>query len=66
MNLKQTTKANPTIVLGYVLMYFIFTTILFFILVLLKKLPDTWTYFHVITVTLTIILVGKLIRWFLK
>jgi len=51
---------------GYVIMYFIFTTILFFILKLLHKIPENWNYFHVILITLTIVLLGTLIKMLLK
>ena len=51
-------------VIGYIIMYFIFTTILYFILKILDKLPGTWDYFHIMAITITIALTGILIkRW---
>ena len=66
MDLDKPKKRNSEVVLGYVIMYLIFTTILYFILNLLNKLPERWTYLHIMTSTLTIILIAKLTRGFLK
>ena len=52
--------------LGYVFSYFLFTTILFFILSLLKKIPETWPYFHVMGITILIALIGIGIKRLLK
>ena len=51
---------------GFVFSYFLFTTILFFILTVLNKIPSTWTYFHVMGITLLITLIGNLVKRFLK
>jgi hypothetical protein len=48
--------------LGYLFMYFTFTTILYFVLRLTNKFPKDWTYWHVIFITATLILISKLIR----
>lgn len=53
-------------ILGYIFSYFLFTTILFFILVLLKKIPETWNYFHVMGITILIVLIGAIIKRLLK
>jgi len=47
---------------GFVIMYFVFTTILYFILKFADKLPDTLNYFSLMIITLFIILVGILIK----
>ena len=52
--------------LGYVVSYFLFTTILFFILVLLKKLPESWLYIHVVGIVILIAIMGTIIKRFLK
>ncbi|MBW2990836.1 hypothetical protein KY348_03960 [Candidatus Woesearchaeota archaeon] len=52
--------------IGFVFAYFLFTTILFFALLLLKKLPNSWTYFHIIGVVLLITLAGAGIKRLLK
>ncbi len=62
---KQNKKTNWAIIIGYIVMYLIFTTLLYFILRYFNKIPENWTYFHVMTVTLLIVLIGKLIRWYL-
>ena len=52
--------------LGYVFGYFLFTTVLFFILLLLKKIPETWSYFHVMGITILIIFAGTVLKRLLK
>ncbi|MBU90158.1 hypothetical protein CMO94_01345 [Candidatus Woesearchaeota archaeon] len=51
---------------GYIFSYFLFTTILFFILILLKKIPESWSYIHVMGITILIALIGVAIKRFLK
>ena len=51
---------------GYTFSYFLFTTILFFILVLLKKIPESWSYVHVMGITLLITSIGIAMKRFLK
>ena len=52
--------------LGYVAMYLIFTAILYFILKYFNKAPQTWNYFHIMIITLFIVLASKLIKLALK
>jgi len=52
--------------LGYLFSYFLFTTILFFILVLLKKIPESWSYLYVMGITILIVLTGIVIKRLLK
>jgi len=52
--------------IGFVVMFFIFTTILFFVLKFFEKLPSTWGYLHIIFVSSAIILAGKAINLWLK
>lgn len=51
--------------IGYIFSYFLFTTLLFFILGFMKKMPPSWTYFHIATVTIFIALAGATLRRFL-
>ena len=51
---------------GCVVGYFIFTTILFFILVFMNKIPVSWSYLHIIAITLLISLAGGFLNWYLK
>jgi len=51
---------------GYLFSYFLFTTILFLILVLLKKIPETWSYAHIMGITILIALIGSIIKISLK
>ena len=53
-------------IFGYVLAYFIFTTLLYFVLTFLKKIPESWTYFHIMAITLLIVGIGSLIKKLLK
>lgn len=53
-------------IIGYLFMYFLFTTILYFILNFLDKIPKTWNYFHIIILTGVIVLLGNVIREILK
>tara|TARA_Y100000310_G_C20615600_1_gene780447 strand:- start:1344 stop:1547 length:204 start_codon:yes stop_codon:yes gene_type:complete len=51
---------------GYIFSYFLFTTILFFILILLKKIPESWSYLSIMIITALIALLGTGMRRFLK
>lgn len=53
-------------IIGFMLMYVLFTTILFFILKFSKKLPLNWSYFHVCNITIFITLIGSLLKLSLK
>lgn len=53
-------------ILGYIFSYFLFTTILFLILTLLKKIPESWTHLHVMGITALIALIGIIIKRILK
>ena len=66
MNFEAKKPKKITEKIGYVVMYFIFTTIFYFILKSLDKLPDSWNYFHVLSLTLSIVLLGTLIKLLLK
>ncbi len=52
--------------LGYMFSYLIFTTILFFILALLNKIPESWSYIHIIIIAMLFVLVSMIIKRFLK
>jgi len=47
---------------GYVFGYFLFTTILYLILFFLKKMPETWQYWHIMILTLAIVIIGRLMN----
>lgn len=51
---------------GYLTSYIIFTTVLYFILKYLNKLPSNWSYFHVVGLTFFIVLIGITIKRVLK
>lgn len=52
--------------LGLATGYFLFTTILYLILLLLDKLPGDWTYLHITGITLIIALLGTGLQRALK
>jgi len=52
--------------IGYIFSYFLFTTILFLILILLKKIPESWSYLHIMGITILIAFIGAIIKKFLK
>jgi len=52
--------------LGYLFAYFLFTTILYFVLAFLNKIPKSWTYFHIMGIALLIALAGIIIKRLLK
>lgn len=51
---------------GFTFSYLVFTTILFFVLTWLDKLPEAWTYFHVMGLTVLIVLLGLGIQRMLR
>ena len=52
--------------IGYILGYFIFTTVLFYVLTYFNKLPSNWTYFNIMSITLITALIGIFLRRILK
>ena len=53
-------------ILSYTAMFFIFTTILYFILSLTNKLPESWNYITIIIITFLIILIGKSLKYWME
>ena len=47
---------------GFVGMFVIFSTILFFVLKIFDRIPDSWTYVHIFLVSLPILFVGVVVR----
>ncbi|MFH1770957.1 MAG: hypothetical protein ABH828_05385 [archaeon] len=52
--------------LGFLIAYFLFTTILFMIFLLLSKMPEGWNYFHIMGITAVIAIIGAILRRLLK
>lgn len=52
--------------LGFIFSYFVFTTILFYAMVFLNKLPMNWNYGYIMGVTLSITFIGVLVKRALK
>ena len=51
---------------GYIFSYILFTTMLYFILILLNKLPKNWNYINIATITFIVSLVAVIIKKLLK
>ena len=51
---------------GFLFSYLVFTTILYFILTLLNKLPNDWSYLSVVLITLAIVIIGFILKKVLK
>lgn len=51
---------------GYLFSYFMFTTMLYFLLIFLKKLPGDWSYLSVAFFTFCITLTGEAVKRMLK
>jgi len=52
--------------IGFITGFFLFTTILYFLLSFLNKLPVSWTYVHIIIIVSLITLTGSVIKRLLK
>jgi hypothetical protein len=51
---------------GYIFSYLMFTTILYFLLVALKKMPGNWTYFHIALLSFCLSLSGEILKRLLR
>jgi len=51
---------------GYLTGYFLFTTMLFFVLMLTEKMPVGWNYLYMMGITLLIMLTGEGLKRILK
>lgn len=51
---------------GFVFSYFLFTTVLFFVLIFTKKISPEFAYLKIMVFTLTITIIGLLLARFLK
>jgi len=54
------------IIIAVIFMYFVFTTVLYFILKFTHRLPASWSYISLSIVTTFVILSGSLIKLLLK
>lgn len=52
--------------LGYIFSYLLFTALLFLMLSLLGKIPQSWSYIHILTITFAIALIGIAVRRLLR
>ncbi len=52
--------------IGNLFAYFLFTTILFFILKLLNNIPNSWSYYNIMAITFVIVFVGIIIKRLLE
>ena len=53
-------------IIGYIFAYLIFTTVLFFIISFFNKLPLSWGYLHIASITLVVSLLGIVLKRILE
>lgn len=51
---------------GYVLAYFLFTTVLYSILIIWHKIPSSWSYVHIVFISLLAVALGIFLERILK
>jgi hypothetical protein len=51
---------------GYVLAYFLFTTVFYSILIIAHKIPSSWSYMHILFIALLIVALGRFLEMILK
>tara|TARA_Y100000031_G_C8170667_1_gene361638 strand:- start:407 stop:667 length:261 start_codon:yes stop_codon:yes gene_type:complete len=51
---------------GFIIGYFLFTTVLYFVLFFLKRMPVSWSYGHIMIITAVIVLIGTSIKRLLR
>ena len=47
---------------GFVFSYFLFTAVLFFFLRMMKVIPNSWAFYHIMLATLGFVITGILIK----
>ena len=52
--------------IGYAFGYFLFSTVLFYMLTFSAKMPAGWSYFHILGIAVLIVLLGSAIKGFLR
>jgi len=62
----KTSNENLGFKIGFLLSYFIFTTILFYLLTFLSKVPSDWNYLNIMSITAGISILGIVIKRLLK
>jgi hypothetical protein len=60
------TQKDVGTVVGFALSYLLFTTILFFVLAFAKKIPAAWTWWHISAITAAIVIIGALLKRWLR
>ena len=63
---KVSPQKNVGIIVGFISMFLIFSTILYYTLKITEKLPLPWNYFDVLLVVFVIIIIGKVLGGILK
>lgn len=63
---KEKPRYSTGFYIGYIGMFFVFSTMLYFILRLTEKLPETWGIFHIYWAVLVGLLIVKLLRWVIE
>jgi hypothetical protein len=66
MNLEKNNSRKLGKIVGFILMYFVFTTIFYFVLNYFEKLPENFNFFYMLNLTLSFVLIGSLLKITLK
>jgi len=61
-------KNSPKVgkIVGYLFSYFLFATVLYFILKYTDKLPNNWSYINIVLLTLGIVFIGLILGKILR
>ena len=63
---KKTRLENMGKTMGFVCAYFFFTTMLFITLTFFNKIPVSWSFFHMMGITISIAAIGAFLKGYLK
>jgi hypothetical protein len=63
---KNVRSGNIGETLGFVSAYFFFTIMLFIVLTITKKIPISWSFFHIMGITILITSIGAILKRLLK
>lgn len=60
---KEKSKDSIGFYIGYIGMYFVFSTVLYFVLRFTGVLPEKWSVFYIYWLVVAGLIVVKLLRW---
>ena len=63
---KNSRLENAGETIGFICAYFFFTSMLFIMLTFLNKIPVSWSFFHIMGITISIAAIGAILKGYLK